>query len=161
RQIGYRMGFEIGYLGSGGNHQTRPVDINAPTPQEILAAAKGVAGCDPALNASNNPNNCINLARPFRGYTSITDRQTTATFRYNALISALKVQNYHGLSAQLSYTWSKNMTDATNDRDGIDAPQVRNNFALERAVARFDRTHVFKASYVYEIPYAKDGILAN
>lgn len=161
RQIGTRTGFEIGYLGSGGNHQTRPVDINAPTPQEILAAARGVATCDPALNAANNPNNCINLARPFRGYTTITDRQTTATFRYHALISALRVQDIKGLSAQLSYTWSKNLTDSTNDRDAVDLPQLRNNFALERAVARFDRTHVFKASYVYEVPYPKDGFMAN
>lgn len=160
RQFGNRTAFEIGYLGSAGNHQVRPVDINAPTPQEILTASRGVAGCDPALNASNNPNNCINLARPFRGYTSITDRQSTATFRYHALISSLRIQRVHGLTAQFSYTWSKNLTDATNDRDAIDLPQVRNNFAIERAIARFDRTHVFKASYVYEVPYPKDGFMA-
>ena len=160
RQLGQSAAFEIGYLGSGGNHQTRPVDINAPTPQEILNAARGVVGCDPALNATNNPISCINLARPFRGYTTITDRQTTGTFRYNALISALKLQRTRGLSAQFSYTWSKNMTDATNDRDAIDLPQIRTNFALERAVARFDRTHVFKASYVYEVPYPTSGFMA-
>lgn len=161
RQFGNSTAFEIGYLGSAGNHLVRPVDINAPTPQEILAASKGIAGCDPALNASNNPNNCINLARPFRGYTSITDRQTTGTFRYHALISSLRVQRVHGLTAQLSYTWSKNMTDSTNYRDAIDLPQVRNNFAIERAVSRFDRTHVFKASYVYEVPYPKNGLMAT
>ncbi|MGA9770064.1 MAG: TonB-dependent receptor [Blastocatellia bacterium] len=160
RQLGNATAFEIGYLGSGGNHLTRPVDINAPTPQEILNAARGVAGCDPALVATNNPNNCINLARPFRGYTSITDRQTTATSRYNALITSLRVQRVHGLTAQLSYTWSKNLTDSTNDRDAIDLPQIRTDFAIERAVARFDRTHVFKASYVYEVPYPKQGFMA-
>ncbi|HJQ70996.1 MAG TPA: carboxypeptidase regulatory-like domain-containing protein [Blastocatellia bacterium] len=161
RQVGNAVAFEIGYLGSAGNHQTRPVDINAPTPEEILAASQGIAGCDPALNAANNPNNCINRARPFRGYTTITDRQTTATFRYHALISALKVQRTRGLSAQLSYTWSKNLTDASNDRDAIDLPQIRTNFGIERAVARFDRTHVFKASYVYEVPYPKGGFFAT
>src|SRR6185436_7869692 len=161
RQFGKSTAFEIGYLGSGGNHQTRPVDINAPTPQEILAAAKGVAGCDPALSAANNPNNCVNLARPFRGYTTITDRQTTATSRYNALISSLRIQRVHGITAQLSYTFSKNLTDSTNDRDAIDLPQIRTNFAIERAVARFDRTHVFKASYVYEVPYPKEGFMAK
>jgi hypothetical protein len=160
RQIGHSTAFEIGYLGSGGNHLTRPVDINAPTPQEILTAARGVVGCDPALNPANNPLTCINLARPFRGYTTITDRQTTGTFRYNALISSLRVQRVHGITAQLSYTWSKNMTDATNDRDTADLPQIRTNFAIERAVARFDRTHVFKASYVYEMPYPKSGFMA-
>ena len=96
RQLGKSIAFEIGYLGSGGNHQTRPVDINAPTPQEILAVSKGIAGCDPALAASNNPNNCITLARPFRGYTTITDRQTTATFRYHALISAFESSECEG-----------------------------------------------------------------
>jgi outer membrane receptor protein involved in Fe transport len=161
RQIGNSSAFEIGYLGSGGNHQTRPLDINAPTPDEILAAARGIAGCDPALNPSNNPNNCINLARPFRGYTSITDRQTTATFRYNALISSLRMTRVHGITAQLSYTWSKNMTDSTNDRDAIDLPQIRTNLGLERAVSRFDRTHVFKASYVYEVPQPKTGFMST
>jgi hypothetical protein len=73
----------------------------------------------------------------------------------------LRIQNVKGLSAQLSYTWSKNLTDSTNDRDAVDLPQVRNNLALEKAVARFDRTHVFKASYVYEIPYSKAGFLAR
>lgn len=160
RQIGNRTGFEIGYLGSAGNHQVRPVDINAPTPAEIIAASKGVAGCDPALAAANNPNNCINLARPYKGYTSITDRQTTATFRYHALISALRVQDVKGFSAQLSYTWSKNLTDSTNDRDAIDLPQVRNNFAIERGISRYDRTHIFKASYVYQMPTAKSGFMA-
>lgn len=47
------------------------------------------------------------------------------------------------------------MTDATNDRDGIDDPQ--NPFAdiqrFEYALARTDRPHVFSASYVYEIPF--------
>jgi hypothetical protein len=161
RQFGNATAFEIGYLGSAGNHLTRPVDINAPTPQEILDASTGIAGCDPALNASNNPNNCINLARPFRGYASIRDRQTTATFRYHAFISSLRVQQVRGITAQLAYTWSKNLTDATNDRDAIDLPQIRTNFAIERAVARFDRTHVFKASYVYELPYPKDGFMAR
>ncbi len=161
RQLSQKTSFEVGYTGSAGNHLTRPVDINAPTPQEILTASRGVALCDPALAASNNPNNCINAARPFRGYGAITDRQTTANSRYHALISSFKMFDMRGVTAQVSYTYSKNITDATNDRDAIDLPQVRNNFALERAVSRLDRTHIFVASYVYEVPYAKSGFFAN
>jgi hypothetical protein len=153
--------FEIGYSGSAGNHLIRPVDLNAPTPQEIVSVARGVAGCDPALNAANNPLNCINLARPFRGFGAITDRQTTATSRYHGLISSFRLRPTRGLTAQLAYTWSKNMTDATNDRDAIDVPQVRNNFRLERAVSRLDRTHVFVASYVYEVPAFESGFGAS
>jgi hypothetical protein len=153
--------FEIGYSGSAGNHLIRPVDINAPTPQEILAAARGVAGCDTALAAANNPLNCINLARPYRGFGSITDRQTTATSRYHGLLSSFRMTPTHGLTAQLAYTWSKSITDATNDRDAIDVPQIRTNFQLERAVSRLDRTHVFVASYVYEVPAFHSGFAAS
>ncbi|MEP6911606.1 MAG: carboxypeptidase regulatory-like domain-containing protein [bacterium] len=149
--------FEIGYAGSKGSKLIRPVDINAPTPQEILAAARGVVGCDPALVATNNPANCINLARPYRGFAAITDRQTTASSHYHGLLSSFRLRPTNGLTAQIAYTWSKNITDATNDRDAVDVPQVRNNFQLERAVSRLDRTHVFVASYIYEVPTFHSG----
>ena len=161
QQISNNAVFEIGYSGSAGNHLIRPVDINAPTPAEIIAASKGVAGCDTALNPANNPNNCINLARPFRGFGSITDRQTSATSRYNGLLTSFRLRPTRGITAQLAYTWSKNLTDATNDRDAIDVPQIRTNLHLERAVSRLDRPHVFVASYVYEIPTFHSGFAAN
>lgn len=153
--------FEIGYAGSAGNHLIRPVDINAPTPQEIVAASRGIATCDQALNTSNNPANCINLARPFRGFAAITDRQTTATSRYHGMLSSFRMRSTRGLTAQIAYTWSKNMTDATNDRDAIDVPQIRTDLKLERAVGRLDRTHVFVASYVYEVPTFRSGFASS
>jgi outer membrane receptor protein involved in Fe transport len=148
---------EVGYAGSAGNHLIRPVDINAPTPAEIIAASRNVAGCDVTLNSANNPANCINLARPFRGFGSITDRQTSATSRYHGLLTSFRLRPTRGITAQLAYTWSKSLTDATNDRDAIDVPQLRNNLQLERAVSRLDRTHVFVASYVYEVPTFHSG----
>jgi hypothetical protein len=152
---------EVGYAGSAGNHLIRPVDINAPTPAEIIAASVGVATCDTALSASNNPNNCINLARPFRGFGAITDRQTSATSRYHGLLTSFRLRPTRGITAQLAYTWSKTITDATNDRDAIDVPQIRTNLHLERAVSRLDRPHVFVASYVYEVPTFRSGFAAS
>ena len=153
--------FEIGYSGSAGNHLIRPVDINAPTPAEIIAASHGVAGCDTALSASNNPANCINLARPFRGFGSITDRQTSATSRYHGLLTSFRLRPTRGITAQLAYTWSKTLTDATNDRDAVDVPQIRTNLQLERAPSRLDRPHVFVASYVYEVPTFHSGFASS
>jgi outer membrane receptor protein involved in Fe transport len=152
---------EVGYAGSAGNHLIRPVDINAPTPAEIIAASRGVAGCDTALSASNNPNNCINLARPFRGFGAITDRQTSATSRYHGLLTSFRLRPTRGITAQIAYTFSKTITDATNDRDAIDVPQIRTNFHLERAVSRLDRPHVFVASYVYEVPTFHSGFASS
>jgi carboxypeptidase family protein/TonB-dependent receptor-like protein len=153
--------FEIGYAGSAGNFLIRPVDINAPTPQEIIAASRGVAGCDTALSSTNNPANCINLARPYRGFGAITDRQTSATSRYHGLVSSFRLRPRNGLTAQLAYTWSKNMTDATNDRDAVDVPQIRTDLHLERAVSRLDRTQIFVASYVYEVPTFHSGFAGS
>ena len=152
---------EIGYAGSAGNHLIRPVDINAPTPAEIVNASRGVAGCDTALASTNNPANCINLARPFRGFGAITDRQTSATSRYHGLLTTFRLRPTRGITAQLAYTFSKNLTDATNDRDAIDVPQIRTNLQLERAVSRLDRPHVFVASYVYEVPTPSSGFASS
>ncbi len=150
---------EVGYSGSAGNHLIRPVDINAPTPQEILAASAGIATCDPTLGG--NPNNCTNAARPFRGFGSIVDRATSATSRYHGLLTSFRLRPTRGITAQLAYTFSKNLTDATNDRDAIDVPQIRTNLQLERAVSRLDRTHVFVASYVYEVPTFHSGFASS
>ena len=152
---------EVSYAGSAGNHLIRPVDINAPTPAEIVAASVGIAGCDTTLSASNNPANCTNRARPFRGFGSIVDRQTSATSRYHGLLSSFRLRPTRGITAQLSYTFSKNLTDATNDRDAVDVPQIRTNLQLERAVSRLDRPHVFVASYVYEVPTFHSGFAAS
>ena len=163
QELGNNALLEIGYAGSAGNHLIRPVDINAPTPAEIVAAGKGIATCDQALLSTNNPANCINLARPYRGFAAITDRQTSATSRYHGLLTSFRLRPTRGLTAQVAYTWSKTMTDATNDRDAADVPQIRTDLHLERAPSRLDRTHVFVASYVYEVPtgdwgFAKSGI---
>jgi hypothetical protein len=161
QEVSHRAVLEVGYAGSAGNHLIRPVDINAPTPAEIINASRGVAGCDTALSASNNPANCINLARPFRGFGAITDRQTSATSRYHGLLTSFRLRPTRGITAQLAYTFSKTITDATNDRDAIDVPQIRTNLHLERAASRLDRPHVFVASYVYEVPTFHSGFAAS
>jgi hypothetical protein len=157
QEVGRNALVEIGYAGSAGNHLIRPIDINAPTPAEIVAAGRGIATCDQSLNAANNPVNCINLARPYRGFGAITDRPTSATSRYHGLLTSFRLRPTHGLTAQVAYTWSKNMTDATNDRDAADVPQIRTDLHLERAPSRLDRTHVFVTSYVYEVPTFDSG----
>ncbi|HEX7296886.1 MAG TPA: hypothetical protein VF251_14120, partial [Pyrinomonadaceae bacterium] len=52
-----------------------------------------------------------------------------------------------------AYTFSKNMTDSTNDRDAIDDPQNPFDVSTEYAEARTSRPHIFSASYVYELPW--------
>ena len=76
---------------------------------------------------------------------------------------------YHGLLVELpprrrprrdcssvAYTLSRTKTDATNDRDAIDLPQNPLDLDAEYAIARTDRTHVFTANYVYELPFFRE-----
>jgi hypothetical protein len=96
-----------------------------------------------------------NRARPFPGYAGITQRETSATSRYHGMLVNFRTEGVKGLLLNVAYTWSKNMTDATNDRDAVDIPQNPLDTRSERGVARSDRTHVLNASYVWEIPWLR------
>jgi hypothetical protein len=54
-----------------------------------------------------------------------------------------------GLTFGAVYTWSKSLTTASSDQDTTDPFLVR---ALDYRAASWDRTHVFAANYVYDIP---------
>jgi hypothetical protein len=69
------------------------------------------------------------------------------------MLSSLSYRFATGVSITAAYTWSKNLTDASNDRDAVDFPQDPLNFRAEYAEARTSRPHIFSASYVYELPF--------
>jgi hypothetical protein len=131
---------DVGYVGSAGDNLIQPVDINAPTPTEVMAT-----------------NGVLNLARPYVGYAGINFRQTTAKSRYHGLLVGFRHDAGRKGLLSIAYTLSKTMTDATNDRDAVDVPQDRRNLAAEYALARTDRLHVFTANYVYELPFFRDS----
>lgn len=128
---------ELSYVGTKGDHLIRPVDINFPQPA--------------ATNAVGLAN--ANTVRPYLGYARITFRETSAKSRYHGMLSSFIYRLNDGLSLTASYTFSKNLTDATNDRDAIDFPQNPLNYRAEYAEARTSRPHIFSASYVYELPF--------
>jgi hypothetical protein len=97
----------------------------------------------------------LNRARPYLGWGGINNRQTTARSRYHGLLVGFRHDAGRAGLLNLSYTLSRNKVTATNDRDAIDLPQNPRNLDAEYAVARTDRTHVFTANYVYELPFFK------
>ena len=136
RRLLRRAVLDVGYLGSRGDRLIQPVDVNAPLPADVVAAG-GV----------------LNLARPYQGYASITTRQTTARSRYDALavVAALR-GGPRGDALGRLHAEPLDGRAATNDRDAIDLPQDRTRLDAEYALARTDRTHVFTANWVYELP---------
>jgi len=140
RKLYTRGVIDIGYVGSRGDNLIQPVDINAPTPKEVMAT-----------------NGVINTARPYVGFAGINFRQTTAKARYNGLLVNFRHDAGRKGLVSVAYTLSQAKTDATNDRDAVDLPQDRTNLAAEYALSRTDRTHVFTVNYVYELPFFRDA----
>jgi hypothetical protein len=133
---------DAGYIGGRGDHLLRYVDINQPQPDDLLG--KGGA---------------INTVRPFLGYAQIVLRETTARSRYHGLVTSFRHESGHGLWATVNYTLSRNEADATYDDSILDDPQNPLNAGAEFGPAGTDRTHIFNASYVYQLPLtrAADG----
>ena len=132
---------DISYVGTKGDKLVRRRNVNFVTPQSAIAA--GATGTTAGNTAA---------VRPYVGYSTITYQETAAKSRYNGLLSSFNYRLQNGFTVTLAYTFSKNLTDSTNDRDAIDEPQNPLN-PNEFALARTDRTHVFSASYVYELPF--------
>ena len=128
---------DVSYVGTKGDNLLRRRNINFLTPAQVVAVGTGN----------------VNANAPFVGLTSITYIETSARSRYHGLLSSFNYRLPKGFTITLAYTFSKNLTDATNDRDAIDDPQNPFNLAPEYAEARTSRPHVFSASYVYEIPF--------
>jgi hypothetical protein len=139
RQLYARGMVDVTYVGTAGDNLIQPLQLNQPQPQDVVAI--GV----------------LNAARPFIGYGNIQMRQTTAKSRYHGLLMSFRHDHGRAGLLNLSYTLSRAMTDATNDRDAADLPQNPLDLDAEYALARTDRTHVFTANYVYELPFFRES----
>jgi hypothetical protein len=139
RQLYGRGAIDVGYVGTHGDRLIRPIDINYPQPADVLRLGS------------------VNLARPYQGYGSITQRETTARSNYWGLLTSFRHDAGAAGSVTLNYTLSRNRTDSTNDRDAVDIPQNPLDLAVEYADARTDRRHIFTANYVYMLPFFKES----
>jgi len=135
RQLPWNFVADVAYVGAQGRNLLRSVDINRTN-----------AGATAPTNA----------ARPFRGYGNIQFRQTDATSSYNSLQVAVSRRFQDGLLLNVNYTLSKAVSDSSSDRNAADFPQYQGNLEAERAVTTYDRTHIFGAHYVWELPFFSD-----
>jgi hypothetical protein len=140
RQLYQRGAIEVTYAGSTGDNLIQPVDINQPQPADVVA------------NGGN-----VNRSRPFAGWAGINQRRTTAHNQYHGLLVSFRHDAGRAGLLNISYTLSQAKTSATNDRDAVDLPQNPLDLEAEYAVARTDRTHVFTANYVYELPFFRNS----
>jgi len=170
-ELGRDTTFDVAYVGSLSRHLVTSRDINAvPYGTAFTRAAQDPAnfpgGVVPAvepdlpsiysdvglnfsgLYAFGHPSYTNAPLVPFKGYGQISYLKFDGTSNYNSLQASLQRRFSQGLTFGLAYTWSKSLATANSDQD------TQNNVdpLLDYRAASWDRTHVFAASYVYDIP---------
>jgi len=142
---------DISYVGTKGDKLLRPINYNIPQPADVLRVGIG----------------SINAVRPFRGFTNVASSgyiESSGISRYHGLLSSFSYRPSTDLTVTAAYTFSKTLTNATNDRDAIDIPQNPLNKDVEYAEARTSRPHIFSASYIYVLPFftnSENALLRN
>jgi len=139
RQVAPSVVAVMQYVGSLGWDQNDDRNINT-LPLNDITHRQGVA--NGSLNA--------NLYRQFPGFSGITQEENETNFSYNSLQAGLRMENRHGLTVQLAYTWSHEVDIVSNDLNGVSNPF---NLEYDRGSGAFDRRHIFNASYIYNLPF--------
>ena len=129
--------FQVGYVGSEGRHLLSLLDINQATSQ----ATRPYALISPS----------------YRDYTNINQIEPIGTSNYNSLQTSLRIQNVHGLSGQMIYTWSHNMDEVTAYRGTL--PQNSFDFKGDYSNSDFDTRNSFTTLLSYAVPGTGSGHL--
>ncbi len=129
--------FEIAYVGNVARHLLGEVDLNQPTLSQRAAAQ----------NAD------VNAIRPYLGYAYLRTRAPIFTNNYNSLQVSLNHRSSRGLTLGVAYTWSKDLTTNSNDRDT--SATYAYNLKLDYGPSSTNTPHIFEASYIYDLPWYK------
>jgi hypothetical protein len=155
------LSLDIGYVGSFGTHLPASHVLNQP----LLASVNSPVNC--GYNGGNPSNlaNCIttNTARnaaqrvPILGETptALAINEFVGASRYNGMQATLRKQAARGLTFQVSYTYSRSMSNTSRLNDQTNGPRPW-------ARANFDRTQRLVFNYSYEFPrVGQNGFLGT
>jgi hypothetical protein len=160
----------MSYVGSHLLHGVGQRDFNNPIPcvqsrsevaPDIPHFLQSETGCfyngrPTYSNAAGNPNVRVNPL-----YNSLPMGENIANAVYHGLQSSLNRRFSEGLQMQASYTFSKTIDDASGSfgpAGGGPTTEAFNGRA-SRSRATYDRTHNFRLSGVYQLPYQGTGIV--
>ena len=143
---------DVAYVGTKGTHLLGIVELNEVYPG--LAYSSGLIAAGTTITSANTP--VLNLLRPYRGYSAINIIEPWFNSSYNALQTTVQKRFSGATMISANYTWAHGLTDNQTDRSS--APQNTYNFNKgEYGPTQYDRRQVFNATWVYEIPFLKQG----
>lgn len=100
-----------------------------------------------------NQNGSFDLQYPNVG--SINQFNSSITSNYTSLQAVLRVQTWHGITSQVTYTWAHSLDEATEFRGIIPLDSL--NLKQEYGSSDFDTRHNLTAYWTYEIPGSAHG----
>jgi|HubBroStandDraft_5_1064220.scaffolds.fasta_scaffold05891_2 hypothetical protein len=134
----------VQYVGSDGWDQNDDRQVNT---LPLVDSSGSFATREGVANGTLNANGYRN----FPGFSNINQEENETNFNYNSLQAGIRMESRHGLTTQVAYTWSHNISEVTNDLGGLSDPY---NPKYDRASdTGFDRRHNFNVSYVYALPF--------
>jgi len=149
--------WQIGYVGTKGTHLMGLFDIN---PGALGALNTQVSYTDPTCGPQysgatpTTPGNDLQCSRPyfgqFPGFSVIDAARSNLGSIYNSLQTSLRLQGYHGLTAQFAYTWSHALDYETGLLPYL--PQDPTNEAPERGNSDYDVRNTFVSYVNYALP---------
>ena len=162
---------DLSYVGTAAHHLLNGnLNYNQLNPQYLSlgavlnadigsgdAAAAGIALPYPGFQGS-----VAQALRPYPQYQAITmSSNPIGNNTYNSLQLRAQKRYTNGLSLLVSYTLSKDLTDADGQGGGLFLGSAQNyyNVRLEKAVAAADVPQAFVAAYSYDLPLGEKKLL--
>ncbi|MFZ0747431.1 MAG: TonB-dependent receptor [Terracidiphilus sp.] len=147
RELAPSVILQVQYAGSIGWDQNDDRQINT------LPLADASNSADPYDNREGVANGTLNanLYRIFPGFSNINQEENETNFSYNSLQAGVRVENRHGLTTTVAYTWGHNIDEVANDLNGLSDPF---NAKYDRGSdTSFDRRQILNVSYIYALPF--------
>jgi hypothetical protein len=145
-QVAKKIAVQIGYVGSQGRHLFNLRDLNQ---------VNNVSG---STYSCGNGTTITYGQQCFPSLVYLNQVQTGALSNYNSMQATLKLQNWHGMTSTLNYTWAHSIDTASDGQDFVpDAAMPDNNFNQhgERASSNFDVRQRVQWYWTYNLPNYK------
>ena len=190
RQIATNLAISVAYVGSKGTHlpalniipnQVNPANLSLGSDLTMDVGCLSSGKCPSAIAAgikvpyAGFTGNINQALRPYPQYGDFNQEDNsfspdrTGNSTYHAMQLQLNKRFAQGLSFLVSYTVSKNITDADSAGPGVSGFIGTNSFigensynrAAEKAVSQLDTPQSLVASFFYELPVGRGKPLLN
>jgi outer membrane receptor protein involved in Fe transport len=146
----------IGYLVANGFGNVIPAGLTPCANQTAPGWAGGVA-------PANNPNAPLIGVYANCNFSKVVQYTNTGYSIYDGLQTQFRLQNYHGFTGEMSYTWSHTIDNASeafsaNSGLGTIFDLAQSPFDIsraERANSSYSFPNLFNVLWVYDLPFRK------